>query len=159
MPEREKIKYNNRMNRLLVEQVRQVLTEPDTLAAICNVTAVIYSETPNINWAGFYFYKNGELVLGPFQGKIACTHIPLGKGVCGSSFQNKLLLNVSDVHEFPGHIACDSASNSELVIPLMKANKAIGVLDIDSPLYNRFELDEEETFSEIARLVSEKLAA
>ncbi|MBQ1478183.1 MAG: GAF domain-containing protein [Erysipelotrichaceae bacterium] len=147
------------MNKLLIEQVRQILSEEDKLAALCNLTALLYSETPNINWVGFYFHKKGKLILGPFQGKVACTQIDIGKGVCGTSFQNKLLLNVSDVHEFPGHIACDSASNSELVIPLTVNNVAVGVLDIDSPLFNRFELEEEETFLEVAKFVSEKLAA
>ncbi len=146
------------MNNILLKQAEEILKEEDKLAAICNLTALLYEELPNINWVGYYFYKNGKLHLGPFQGKVACTVIDIGKGVCGTSFQTKLLLNVPDVHEFPGHIACDSASNSELVLPLMVDNQPIGVLDIDSPLFSRFELDDEETMIRIAELVANKIA-
>ena len=96
----------------------------------------------DINWAGFYLYKNNELVLGPFQGKPACTHIELGKGVCGTAAKNMATELVKNVHDFPGHIACDSQSNSEIVIPIISENKLIGVLDVDSPKLNRF--DEED---------------
>ena len=95
------------------------------------------------NWVGFYLMENNELVLGPFQGKVACTKIAIGKGVCGTAVAELKTQRVKDVHEFPGHIACDSASNSEIVIPLMKDNTCIGVLDIDSPITNRYdEIDE-----------------
>lgn len=97
-------------------------------------------------------------MLGPFQGKVACTHIPIGKGVCGTSYQKKMLLNVADVSKFEGHIACDSNSKSELVIPLIYENKSYGVLDIDAPILNRFTYEDEETFSSIAELISKKLA-
>ena len=146
------------MNELLLSQVEEILSEEDRIAALCNLTALLYQEIPNINWVGYYFYRKGKLILGPFQGKVACTRIDVGKGVCGSSFAKKLLLNVADVHEFPGHIACNSASNSELVVPLIIRNECVGVLDIDSPLFNRFELEDEEFFLRVAELVSKKIA-
>lgn len=145
------------MNQTLISQVEEVLKEDDKLASLCNVTALLNQLLVDINWVGFYFYKNDQLVLGPFQGKVACTKIPIGKGVCGTSYQNKLLLNIDNVHEFPGHIACDSDSNSELVVPLMYQGKILGVLDIDSPSFKRFSMDDEETMSEIAKLIAKKL--
>ena len=99
----------------------------------------MYLLIENINWAGFYLYKQGELVLGPFQGKPACTRIPLGKGVCGTAAQTREIQVVKDVDLFPGHIACDAASKSEIVIPIIKGNRLIGVLDIDSPVKARFD--------------------
>lgn len=143
------------MNNILIEQAKEVLKEKDLLASLCNITALLYDQTDKLNWLGFYFYKNDELVLGPFQGKIACTHIKIGNGVCGTAYQNQEVLNVKNVHEFKGHIACDSASNSELVIPL----DSYGVLDIDSPVYERFSKEDEETFIQIASLIIEKLAS
>lgn len=145
------------MNKILIEQVKEILQEEDSLAALCNTSALLNQSLVDINWVGFYLYKNNQLILGPFQGKVACTRIPVGKGVCGTSFENKLLLNIDNVHEFPGHIACDTDSKSELVVPLIAKNKAIGVLDIDSPSYKRFSLDDEETMSEIAKMIAEKL--
>ena len=142
------------MNKILIEQSKQLLQEEDLLASLCNLTALLYETNNDLNWLGFYFYKNDELILGPFQGKVACTHIKIGKGVCGTSYQKQEVLNIKNVHEFKGHIACDSASNSELVIPLDK----FGVLDIDSPIYDRFNKEDEETFVEIANLIKGKLA-
>lgn len=117
--------------------------EHDLIANLANASALLYQSIPNINWAGFYLYKNNELILGPFQGKIACMHIPLEKGVCGSCALQRKTLRVDDVHQFSGHIACDSNSNSEIVIPLIKENTLLGVLDIDSPLFSRFSKDDE----------------
>ncbi len=115
--------------------------ENDVLANCANFSALLFQSLPNINWAGFYFLKESvhELILGPFQGKVACVRIPLGRGVCGTAAFKKETILVENVHEFPGHIACDSASNSEIVIPLLKDEKLIGVLDIDSPLLKRFD--------------------
>ncbi|WMJ76479.1 MULTISPECIES: GAF domain-containing protein [unclassified Sedimentibacter] len=115
-----------------------ICDEPDWLANLSNAGAVLWLLLDNINWAGFYLYKNDELVLGPFQGKPACTHIKLGKGVCGTAADKKETQLVKNVHEFPGHIACDSNSNSEIVIPIVKGSRLVGVLDIDSPVINRF---------------------
>lgn len=117
-------------------------SESDWLANLSNAAALIFTNLEDINWAGFYLMKKGELVLGPFQGKTACTRIKPGKGVCGTAAAEMKIQLVPDVHLFPGHIACDSASNSEIVIPLIKHGTVFGVLDIDSPIKNRFdELD------------------
>lgn len=113
--------------------------EPDWLANLANAAALLYQHLPDINWAGFYLYKSGELVLGPFQGKPACVRIPLGKGVCGTAAETKKIQLIQDVELFPGHIACDEASQSEIVIPILKASRLIGVLDIDSPIKGRFD--------------------
>lgn len=118
--------------------------ENDALANCANFSALLFQTLPDINWAGFYFLKSSahELILGPFQGKVACVRIPLGRGVCGTAAFKKETILVENVHEFPGHIACDSASNSEIVIPLLKDEKLIGVLDIDSPVLKRFDADD-----------------
>lgn len=112
--------------------------EKDTIANLSNASALLNHFLHNINWVGFYVMKDGELVLGPFQGLPACVRIPVGRGVCGTAVANKETLVVEDVHAFPGHIACDAASNSEIVVPLIKDDEVIGVLDIDSPVKNRF---------------------
>jgi GAF domain-containing protein len=112
--------------------------ERDPIANAANTAATIWQHLPDINWAGFYFLKDGELVLGPFHGKPACVRIALGKGVCGTAAERRQIVVVPDVHKFPGHIACDSASNSEIVVPLIRNGNLIGVLDIDSPSYGRF---------------------
>ncbi|MGE6628858.1 GAF domain-containing protein [Bacillus sp. NPDC077027] len=129
---------------LLVKQI-QALTdgEPDLIANLANASALLYSSLSEVNWAGFYLAKDGELVLGPFNGLPACVRIPFGKGVCGTAFSRGEVQRVADVHAFPGHIACDAASQSEIVIPLKVNGQVIGVLDIDSPVKNRFdEVDE-----------------
>ena len=119
-----------------------VCEKNDWLASLANVSALLWVLLKDINWAGFYLYKNEELILGPFQGKPACTNIAIGKGVCGTAAAKLNTQLVKNVHEFEGHIACDSDSKSEIVIPIVKDNRLIGVLDIDSPIYNRF--DEED---------------
>jgi L-methionine (R)-S-oxide reductase len=115
-----------------------VAGEPDPIANAANAAALIYHGLPDVNWAGFYFLKGGELVLGPFQGKPACVRIKLGRGVCGIAAARRAALIVPDVHQFPGHIACDPASRSELVVPLIEDGRVLGVLDLDSPLPARF---------------------
>jgi len=112
--------------------------ETDALANLANSSALIYNSLEELNWAGFYLYKENQLILGPFQGKPACIRIALGRGVCGTAAQNREVIVVQDVHQFPGHIACDAASASEIVIPIIKNDKLIGVLDIDSPIIARF---------------------
>jgi len=151
--------YNVVMNEILVNQVKEFLETEDTLSALCNISAAIKLETDRINWAGFYLFKNGKLSLGPFQGKPACSSIDIGKGVCGTAYEKKMLLNINDVTRFEGHIVCDPDSCSELVAPLMYDNKIFGVLDIDSQEYRRFGVDEEETFEAIATLVARKFAS
>ena len=137
----------------LLEQLRSLLEgETNRIANLANAAALLYHSLEDINWAGFYLYEQGELIVGPFQGKPACVHIALGKGVCGTAAQQQQTVRVANVHQFAGHIACDSASNAEIVIPLLKDGKLLGVLDIDSPHENRFdELDQKylEAFAQI----------
>lgn len=113
--------------------------ERDFIANSANCAALLFQSLPNLNWAGFYYLKGEDLVLGPFQGKPACVRIGPGRGVCGAAAASRQTLIVPDVHDFPDHIACDSESNSEIVIPLLKADRLIGVLDLDSPVLNRFD--------------------
>ena len=123
----------------LISQSEELLSsEPWYVAALSNLSALIMSSLPDLNWAGFYLMKDGALVVGPFQGNPACIHIPVGKGVCGTAVQKDETILVPDVHQFPGHIACDSASQSEIVIPIHRNGNIVAVLDIDSPLKNRF---------------------
>ncbi|MFW8589746.1 GAF domain-containing protein [Glaciecola sp. 2405UD65-10] len=112
--------------------------EKDIIANMANISAVLFNSLEEVNWSGFYLLKDDQLVLGPFQGQPACIRIPMGKGVCGSAAEARKTLVIEDVHQFEGHIACDSASNSEIVIPIIKNDQLIGVLDIDSPLFSRF---------------------
>ena len=123
----------------LARDLRALLAgERDLVANAANTSALIWEALPRLNWAGFYLYKSGELVLGPFQGKPACVRIAIGKGVCGTAAARRATVLVEDVHAFPGHIACDSASNSEVVIPLLRGAELLGVLDLDSPDHARF---------------------
>lgn len=137
--------------------VRAIISdEPDIIANMANVAAVLWQSMDDINWVGFYRVVEQELVLGPFQGKPACIRIPLGRGVCGTSVADNKVIRVADVHEFDGHIACDAATNSEIVLPLELNGKVIAVLDIDSPKYNRFsEVDEKQ----LSKLVDDILVA
>jgi GAF domain-containing protein len=124
----------------LASQLEGIMAgETDMIANTANMAALIYHGLPDLNWAGFYLMKGGELVLGPFQGKPACIRIPVGKGVCGTAAQTLTSQVVPDVHAFPGHIACDAASRSELVVPLLADGRVLGVLDLDSPHPNRFD--------------------
>ncbi len=124
----------------LAQQLTGLLEgERDMIANAANMSALIFQFLPDLNWAGFYFMRGGELVLGPFQGKTACVRIAVGRGVCGTAVERKASVVVPDVHAFPGHIACDSASRSELVVPLIKNGQVLGVLDLDSPNPNRFD--------------------
>lgn len=112
--------------------------ERDPWANSANAAALVFEALPDLNWAGFYFLRGGELVVGPFQGRVACVRIPVGSGVCGTAAARRATVIVPDVHAFPGHIACDSASNSEIVVPLASGDRLIGVLDLDSPRLDRF---------------------
>lgn len=126
--------------------------EPDRIANAANLAALIFNALPSINWAGFYFYDGRELVVGPFQGLPACVRIPLDKGVCGAAASTRQSQRIADVDAFPGHIACDSASRSELVIPLVKGDALIGVLDLDSPELDRFDADDQRGLEAIAQV-------
>ena len=126
--------------------------ERDLIANAANFSSLVFQSLPDLNWAGFYFAKDGELVLGPFQGKPACVRIRVGQGVCGAGAAKGETVIVPNVHEFPGHIACDSASNSEIVVPLMKGLRLIGVLDLDSPLMGRFDAADAEGLEKLAEI-------
>ncbi|MDD9194707.1 GAF domain-containing protein [Aliivibrio sp. S3MY1] len=129
--------------RLTKQALCLIEDETDLIANLANISALLNMELDDINWVGFYLFKDNELVLGPFQGKPACIRIPVGKGVCGTAFSTKTVQRIDDVHQFAGHIACDAQSNSEIVIPFYKDGELFGVLDIDSPNIARFsEIDE-----------------
>ena len=127
--------------------------ERSGMANAANLCALLYQNLPDLNWVGFYFLQAGELVLGPFQGKIACVRISTGRGVCGTAARDRKTLIVPDVHAFPGHIACDSASASEIVVPLLKEGRLLGVLDLDSPLLARFDREDAAGLEAVAELL------
>jgi GAF domain-containing protein len=130
--------------RLLNTQIESLLAnEQDFIANAANFCSLIYHTLPDLNWAGFYIYKNGKLFLGPFQGKPACVQIEIGKGVCGKAAEIQKTVVVENVHEFPGHIACDPQSNSEIVIPIIYENDLVGVFDLDSPVFGRFDAEDQ----------------
>jgi L-methionine (R)-S-oxide reductase len=138
----------------LAAQLSSLLAgERDVIANAANFSSLIFHSLPDLNWAGFYFEKDGELVLGPFQGQPACVRIRVGQGVCGAGAAKCETVIVPNVHEFPGHIACDSASNSEIVVPLMKNGRLIGVLDLDSPSLARFDQDDAQGLEALVRIL------
>jgi L-methionine (R)-S-oxide reductase len=137
----------------LQSQLRSLLaSERDFIANAANLSSLLYYSLPDVNWAGFYLSKGEELVLGPFQGKPACVRIPIGKGVCGTAAEQRETILVDNVHDFPGHIACDSASNSEVVVPLIKHQRLLGVLDLDSPSFARFDDEDARGLNELAQI-------
>lgn len=157
----EKLKYTGSREenyQLLLKQLQALLhNEPNRIANLANASAILGQFLHDINWVGFYLYEEGELVLGPFQGLPACTRIPMGKGVCGTAAEQRKVLTVDDVEKFPGHIACDSASKSEIVLPLIKNQKLIGVLDIDSPKIKRFDATDAKYLQKFADILLTRL--
>jgi GAF domain-containing protein len=143
----------------LLNKQLETLTKdvPHPISNLANAAALLWEALPEINWAGFYLLEGDILVLGPFQGKTACIEIPVGRGVCGTAVAQKATQLVPNVHRFPGHIACDSASNSEIVIPLIKEERIVGVLDIDSPLRNRFSEADKRGLEMFARILQERI--
>jgi GAF domain-containing protein len=137
---------------LIAELTSLLEGERDWVANAANTSALLYERMESLNWIGFYFLRGEELIVGPFQGRPACVRIALGKGVCGTSAARRETIVVPDVHVFPGHIACDAASNSEIVVPLFVADKVVGVLDADSPVLGRFDDDDRIGLEEIARV-------
>lgn len=138
---------------LLKAQLESLLAdERDFIANASQFSAFLFNQLEDLNWAGFYLNRNEELVLGPFQGQIACVRIPFGRGVCGTAVATRLTQRVEDVHAFAGHIACDSASNSELVVPLIKDGRLIGVLDLDSPSIGRFTEQDQQGIEALAAI-------
>jgi GAF domain-containing protein len=135
---------------LVVQLLSLLKGEHDFIANAANFSALLFNSLPNVNWAGFYFLQGEELVLGPFQGNPACVRIPMGQGVCGVAAQQCETIIVPNVHEFPGHIACDVASNSEIVVPLFDGERLLGVLDLDSPIIGRFDDQDAEGLNELA---------
>ncbi|HEX7295110.1 MAG TPA: GAF domain-containing protein [Pyrinomonadaceae bacterium] len=135
---------------LVVQLLSLLKGEHYFIANAANFSALLFNSLPNVNWAGFYFLHDDELVLGPFQGNPACVRIPMGKGVCGVAAQQCETIIVPNVHEFPGHIACDVASNSEIVVPLFDGERLLGVLDLDSPIIGRFDDQDAEGLNELA---------
>ena len=127
--------------------------EPDYIANLANASSLLYHSLPDLNWAGFYLLKDGGLIVGPFQGKPACVRIAMGKGVCGTAAQKRSTVIVPNVHEFAGHIACDSASNSEIVVPMIRGNELLGVLDIDSPKLDRFDEQDQAGLEKIVNIL------
>lgn len=143
----------------LAAQLRSLLEgERDLIANAANFSSLVFHSLPDVNWAGFYFAKGSELVLGPFQGKPACIRIKIGEGVCGAAAAKRETVLVPNVHEFPGHIACDSASNSEIVVPLIKDSQLLGVLDLDSPRIGRFDEHDAEGLERLTRIFVESTA-
>lgn len=132
--------------------------ETDPVANMANCAALIFNSVPRVNWAGFYLLKGGELVLGPFQGQPACVRIAIGRGVCGTAAETHTTLRVADVSKFPGHIACDNASKSEIVVPMLTGDShLIGVLDVDSPELDRFDAEDEAGLSALAEILARKI--
>ena len=145
--------------RLLNQQAQALIEhEPDLIANMANLSALLFNQLPDLNWAGFYIMRSGELVLGPFQGQVACVRIAVGKGVCGTAVATGQVQLVKDVHEFPGHIACDAASNSEIVLPLRHNGEIIAVLDIDSPSLARFDAEDQVGLEQLISLFEQHLA-
>ncbi|MBP1586541.1 MAG: GAF domain-containing protein [Lachnospiraceae bacterium] len=143
---------------LMIKQVEELAKDSKwDITLYANISALLFESLNDINWAGFYLIRDEELQLGPFQGKPACTRIPVGKGVCGTAVKEKCIQRVADVHAFPGHIACDSASASEIVLPICHEGQIIGVLDIDSPVTDRFDADDEEGLRRIVRCIEEHI--
>jgi L-methionine (R)-S-oxide reductase len=140
----------------LRSQLRSLLAdERDFIANAANLSSLLYHSIPDLNWAGFYFHKHDELVLGPFQGQPACVRIAIGKGVCGTAAKQRQTIIVDNVHDFPGHIACDSASNSEIVVPIIRDDQLIGVLDLDSPSVGRFDEEDAQGLNELVEVFVE----
>ena len=139
--------------RSLAEQAEALLAgEGDLVANAANLSSLIFHTLPELNWAGFYFMRDGELVVGPFQGKPACVRIAVGHGVCGTAAHERRTIVVPDVHEFPGHIACDPASRSEIVVPVIRDGELLGVLDLDSPVRERFDADDAAGLEAVVRI-------
>ncbi len=144
---------------LLKQQVQEMVKEESYLITLLsNTSALLYQSMENLNWLGYYLYRDSQLILGPFQGKVACEIIPLDKGVCGKAARGRETVLVKDVHQFEGHIACDSASNSEIVIPIIINDQLFGVLDIDSPLIGRFNEDDQTNLEDIVRIMAKRIS-
>lgn len=157
MFEKKIMSQNNFYNDIALSLDALLDDAPTITSQLANTSALLNVYLENINWVGFYLYEQGKLILGPFQGLPACTQIELGKGVCGTSAIKQEVIRVQDVHLFPGHIACDGASESEIVLPIVINNELFGVLDIDAPIKNRFSQEDEDGLKEIVKLLELKI--
>ena len=148
------MEYKKEMYEIMNAQLESIIEgEDDKISNLSNAAAILMTTLKEINWAGFYLMKEGHLQLGPFQGRVACIRIPIGKGVCGTAAAENKTQRIADVHQFPGHIACDSASNSEIVVPLRANGEVVGVLDIDSPIFERFTKEDQEGLEVFAEIL------
>ena len=144
---------------LLKLQVKEMVKDEKYLITLlANTSALLYQSLSDLNWLGYYLYRDDQLILGPFQGKTACEIIPLDKGVCGKAARERKTVRVEDVHQFAGHIACDNASNSEIVLPLLVKGQLFGLLDIDSPVFGRFTQTDQQNLEEIVTIIEEKIS-
>jgi GAF domain-containing protein len=158
-PQRSESQGKAELYNQLGSQLRSLLEgERDFIANAANLSSLLYHEVPDLNWAGFYLLKGDELVLGPFQGKPACVRIAIGAGVCGTAAKERQTVIVDNVHEFPGHIACDSASNAEIVVPLIVDGRLIGILDLDSPTFARFDEEDARGLNELVEIFNRSTA-
>ena len=158
--ETKKINTDNKEKfyNLLAQQAEGLMHgEKDLIANAANLSSLLFHSLEHVNWVGFYIYKNNELVLGPFQGLVACTRIPIGKGVCGTAFKQNKTIRLEDIDAFEGHIVCDVASRSELVIPINVNNKTVAVLDFDSPDLNKFDADDQKGCEKIAKVFEKSI--
>jgi len=151
------VKEKEKLLRQLNRELEALLGEErNMIANLANASALLFNSLPDLNWSGFYLISGDQLILGPFQGKPACVRIPVGKGVCGTAFRDRKTYVVPDVHEFPGHIACDEASQSEMVIPIMVEGEPVGVMDLDSPIKSRFDEIDQKYLEEFVKILIEK---
>ena len=157
MFEKKAIDQNNFYNDIILSLEPLLDDAPTITSQLANTSALLNVYLENINWVGFYLYEQGKLILGPFQGLPACTQIELGKGVCGTSAIKREVIRVEDVHLFPGHIACDGASESEIVLPIIINNELFGVLDIDAPIKKRFSKEDEDGLKQVVQIIEQKL--
>jgi len=151
------VKEKEKLLRQLNRELEALLGEErNMIANLANASALLFNSLPDLNWSGFYLISGDQLIMGPFQGKPACVRIPVGKGVCGTAFRDRKTYVVPDVHEFPGHIACDEASQSEMVIPIMVEGEPVGVMDLDSPIKSRFDEIDQKYLEEFVKILIEK---
>lgn len=152
------VQLTNEYREILAQAKGLMSGESDLIANMANLSALLFLHLKDINWAGFYLYKDDQLVLGPFQGKPACIRIPIGRGVCGTAAETREVQVIKDVHQFAGHIACDAASNSEIVVPIVVEGELIGVLDIDSPEFSRFDVQDKAGLVALVEALQDTLA-
>lgn len=158
MPEMQTVNKKTNFEQLLSQASALVSGQKDPVANAANISSLLFYGLDEVNWVGFYFVKGGNLIVGPFQGRPACVSIPIGKGVCGTAAATRRIQRIADVHAFEGHIACDTASRSEIVLPLLSSGELIGVLDLDSPVKDRFDEEDERFLQQVAEIYLRSVA-